>query len=113
MIGLALAIPVAAACAQGSAHEPSATPTLTLTNRNPLTVAGRHFTPRVKVRLVVSASGRQSQRVTPNRRGAFTATFTTAIDRCTIWSVTATQSGQARVLIRGGAKPGCAPAGAP
>ena len=107
-LALALATAVAAACASGSARKPR--PTLTMTSRNPVIVAGRHFAPRVNVRVVVNTGATQSRNAVPNRHGAFTATFTTVIDRCTNWSVRATQPGRAPVLIRGGAKPGCPPA---
>jgi hypothetical protein len=83
-----------------------------LANRNPVTVAGRHFRPRVKVHLIVTVGSTQSRNVRPNGQGAFTATFTTVIDRCTQWSVSATQTGRAPVLIHG-ARPQCPPAGAP
>jgi len=109
-LALALALAVAAACASGSARKPPAA--LSLTSRNPVVVTGRHFTPRVRVRLVVGAAARQSRTVIPNRHGTFTATSTTVIDRCTNWSVRASQPGRTPVLIRG-AKPQCAPAGAP
>jgi hypothetical protein len=106
LMGLVLATAVAASCA-ASAHKPS--PTLTLASRNPVVVSGHHFTPRRKVHLVVTATRTQSRAVTANRQGTFTAAFATVIDRCTSWSVTATQPGHAPVVIRG-AKPQCPPA---
>jgi hypothetical protein len=107
VLALALATAVAAACASGSARNPR--PALTLTSRTPVIVAGRHFAPRVKVLVVVNTGATQSRNAVPNRHGAFTATFTAVIDRCTNWSVRATQPGRAPVLIRG-AKPACPPA---
>ncbi len=119
--GIGLAVPVAAACAAGStgttdragAQSKSASaPALTLTSRDPVSVAGRHFSPRLKVHLIVHAGATQSRTVRPNRHGAFTAAFTAVIDRCTNWSVSAAQTGHAPVMIRG-ARPQCPPAGAP
>jgi hypothetical protein len=106
-LALALATAVAAACASGSARKPA--PTLTLTSGNPVVIAGRHFAPRVKVRVVVNTGAKQSRNAVPNSHGAFTATFSAVIDRCTNWSVRATQPGRAPVVI-GSAKPGCPPA---
>lgn len=110
VIALAVATAVAAACAAGSPRKPA--PTLTLASHDPVSVAGRHFAPRLKVRLVVSAAQRQVRRVIANRHGAFSVSFTTVIDRCSVWSVSAAQPGRAPVVVRGGAKPGCPPAGA-
>jgi hypothetical protein len=108
--GLAVAILVATACAAGGAT-PHA-PTLTLRSRSPVTVVGRHFAPRVRVRITVTAARTLSRRATPNGHGTFTARFATVIDRCSSWSVTASQRGQAPVVIRG-ARPQCAPASPP
>jgi hypothetical protein len=78
-----------------------------------VTVAGRHFKPRTRVRVTLAVTGTQSRKVQTDAQGAFTTTFSTAIDRCSSWSVTASQPGRAPVVIRGGAKPQCAPAGTP
>jgi hypothetical protein len=110
VLALALATAVAAACASGSTRKPKAT--LTLASRNPVVVTGRHFTPRVKVQVVLRTGARQSRSAVPNGHGVFTATFSAVIDRCTSWSVRATQPGQAPLLIRGAAKPACPVAGA-
>ena len=111
-VAVVLAVaPGAAACAAGQAKDTS--PTLTLRSRNPVTVVGRHFIPHRRVRLMVSASGTQSRRVVANASGSFTATFSAvAIDRCTGWSVTASQRGLRPVVIHV-AKPECLPAGMP
>jgi hypothetical protein len=109
-VGFALAMPAATACAAGGARPHP--PTLTLTSRSPVTIVGRHFTPRVRVRITVTAARTLSSKATPNAHGTFTATFTTVIDRCSSWSVTASQRGQAPVVIRG-ARPQCPPASAP
>jgi hypothetical protein len=110
---VALAVPVAAACAQSSAHPTRSRPTLTLAGRHPMLVRGASFTPHVRVRLLVTVRRTLARSVVPNAGGAFTASFASVgVDRCTRWSVRAIQSGHAPVLI-GGAQPMCAPAGSP
>jgi hypothetical protein len=54
-----------------------------------------------------------SRRPLTNRDGAFTVTFPAVIDRCSGWSVTATQPGRTPVMLRSPAKPACAPLRAP
>jgi hypothetical protein len=110
VLGVLVAVPVAAALAAGGARH---APTLTLSSRSPVTVVGRHFTPRTLVRVTLAMAGTRSRKVQANAQGAFTTTFSTTIDRCSSWSVTASQPGRAPVVIRSGAKPLCAPAGTP
>jgi hypothetical protein len=105
---LALALPVAAACATGGRGPRRIAPTLTLTRRSPVTVTGRHFTPRVRLRITALAARTQSRTVRSNVQGGFTVVFSTVIDRCSGWSVRATEPGRAAIVIRG-AKPLCAP----
>ena len=109
-LALVVATAVAAACASGSAGK--SRPVLTVTRRSPVVVTGRHFSPHLKVHLLLRAVTTQTRTAIPNGGGAFTATFSTVIDRCTNWSVRAAQPGLAPVLIRG-SRPECAPAGSP
>jgi hypothetical protein len=108
--GAILALPVAAACATGGGRH---VPTLSLTHRDPVSVTGSHFTARARVTVTVVAATTQSRRLRADRHGSFTAAFSTVIDRCTSWSVSATQPGRGIVRISGHAKPQCAPAGVP
>jgi hypothetical protein len=89
-----------------------ATPHLTVTDRNPATVGGTGFKPRSRVRVTLTAGQTFVRRPIANRHGAFTATFPTAIDLCTSWSVSASQRHQAVVVLHG-PKPECAPASTP
>ena len=84
---------------------------LALVGHDPATVRGTGFKPRARVR--VTFDGTQVRRPVTNAQGAFTATFQTVVDRCTTWSVTASQPGRATVVLRGPAKPECAPASTP
>jgi len=110
VLGLVLGLGVTAACASGNASRPA--PVLALKSRDPVIVSGSHFTAHAAVRLLVVARVLQSRAVRTNARGAFTATFSAVIDRCSGWSVTASQRGRAPVVIRG-ARPECAPASTP
>lgn len=86
---------------------------LALVKGNPVTVSGHGFRPRVGVSLVLVDGGTLTRRPLANRYGRFTVTFSTALDRCSFWSVTATQPGRSMVTLRSPAKPECAPLGTP
>ncbi len=86
---------------------------LALVKSNPVTVAGRGFRPRVRVNLMLVDRGTLTRRPLANRNGTFTVSFGTTLDRCSGWSVTATQTGRALVILRSPAKPECAPLRAP
>lgn len=86
---------------------------LALVKGNPVTVSGRGFRPRVRVRLILNARGTFTRRPLANRYGSFTVTFATTLDRCSGWMVTATQTGRSMVVLRSPAKPECAPLRAP
>lgn len=96
---------VRAAAAGGAAR---ATPSLVLTRLSPVTVRGRHFRPRIRVKLTLVTQRGLSRSARPGASGGFTLTFPTAIDRCSSWSVSASQAGRA-VVLHGAAKPECAP----
>ena len=87
----------------------SSGPRLVVLKRHPLTVQGRHFKPHAHVRVTLISSAQTTKRVTVSRSGRFTVTFTQTPDRCTQWTVRATQPGRAPVLVRG-PKPQCLPA---
>jgi hypothetical protein len=86
---------------------------LALVKGNPVTVSGHGFRPRVRVHLVLVDQGTLTRRLLTNRNGRFTVTFPAALDRCSFWSVTATQPGRSMVILRSPAKPECAPLGTP
>ena len=88
------------------------TPQLIVVSSHPLTIAGRHFKPHSHVRVTLSSVGQTTKRVTVKGNGRFTVVFSTAVDRCTQWTVKATQPGHAPVFKRG-PKPQCTPAGTP
>jgi hypothetical protein len=90
----------------------SSTPRLFVVSSHPLTIAGRHFKPRSHVRVTLSSVGQTSKRIAVKSNGRFTVVFSAAVDRCTQWTVKASQPGRAAVLLRG-PKPQCTPAGTP
>ncbi len=94
------------AAARGDQHP---TPRLAVTNRDPLTIRGRGFEPRSGIRVTVTAQRTSVRRLRANRIGAFAVTFSTVVDRCTSWSVSATQR-QRLVAVLRGPKPECPPA---
>ncbi len=84
-------------------------PSLTVTARNPVIVRAAHFAPRSRVSVTLVTARTLSRHARPDGQGRFQITFPAVIDRCTSWSVSATQRNHARVVLRG-AKPECAPA---
>ena len=94
-------------------HATRSKASLRVVRMNPATVAGRGFAPRrrVHVRLVVDQT--ISRRPLANRSGAFTVQFPAVIDRCSGFTVTASQQNHQTVVLRSPAKPACAPAGTP
>ncbi len=98
----ALAVPAGAAAAHRAA--------LTLTSGHPVTVTGTGFTAHRRVRVTFVSDGRQVRRPRADGAGRFSATFPAVVDRCSIWTVRASQLGRATVILRGGPKPGCTPA---
>jgi hypothetical protein len=111
LIVATLALVCAAVLVLSSASGAGARPVahLTLVRSNPVTVSGRGFRPHVRVALRVVAHTTVTRRPLANSNGRFTVTFPTVIDRCSGWSVTATQSGRSPVMLRSPAKPECAP----
>lgn len=88
-------------------------PHLAMLRAHPVTVSGRGFKARTRIRLVLMADGTMTRRPLTSRHGTFSQTFPTTIDRCSGWSVTATQPGRAPIVLRSPAKPECAPLRAP
>jgi hypothetical protein len=94
-------------------HATRSSPSLRMINRNPATVTGRGFKPhrRVHVRLMVGHT--LSRTPVANRAGTFTVQFPTVIDRCSGFTVTASQQNHPAVVLQAPPKPECAPAGTP
>lgn len=75
-----------------------------------VTVRGVHFQPRKRVHVSLIAARTVSLNVVANGRGGFTVTFSSVvIDRCSSFSVLASQRQGATVMLHG-AKPECPPA---
>jgi hypothetical protein len=89
------------------------TTSLTLTRRSPVTVSGHGFRPRVHVHVRLIATRTLSRTPKANRSGSFIVTFPVVIDRCSAWSISAAQPHSATAVLRGPAKPECAPASTP
>lgn len=106
----ALVATVIALAAVSSAAGSSSPPRLRMIKQTPLTVRGSHFKPHSMVKVTLISAAKTTKHVTAGRYGRFTVTFSSAVvDRCTQWTVKATQPGRAPVLIHG-PKPACAPA---
>ena len=88
-------------------------PTLRMIRLNPATFAGRGFKPHRRVHVRLIADQTMSRRPLANRAGAFTVQFPTVIDRCSGFTVTASQPNLSTVVLHSPAKPACAPAGTP
>jgi hypothetical protein len=101
-----------AALASGAQNAHQARAALTLTSHDPASLRGTGFKPHSRVRVTLLQGQKLVRRPSTNVHGTFTTTFSTAIDRCSAWSITATQPGRAPVVLHG-AKPECAPASTP
>src|SRR5690349_13713434 len=105
-----LLLATAAALAIGAPRAQQARAALALTRLHPLTVRGTGFKPNTRVRVTLVQAQRLVRRPMASSRGTFTATFSAVvIDRCSGWSVTASQPGRATVILHG-PKPECPPA---
>jgi hypothetical protein len=113
LVGLVLVLGAAATLASGAqtAHQTRAS--LTLKSLSPVTVQGSGFRPRTRVRVALVESQMLVRRPIVSSHGTFTTTFPAVIDRCSAWSISASQPGRAPAMLRGAAKPECAPASTP
>lgn len=105
----ALVVPVSIAA--GEQRASPAGSALTLMSSHPVTVRGHGFAARTRVRVTLSMRGKLVRRPTADVQGRFTVAFPAVIDRCSAWTISASQPGRATVLLHG-AKPACAPASA-
>jgi hypothetical protein len=112
LLALAAAASIAAT-GLASANSGNRAAKLVLKSHNPAAVSGTGFKPRSRVRVTFVSSQTLVRRLMTNSLGAFTATFPTVVDRCTAFSVSASQPGRATVVLRIPAKPECAPMSTP
>jgi hypothetical protein len=110
VVALVMLAGTAATLAIGAPRAHDARATLAITSRNPVTVRGTGFKPRTRVRVALVEAHKLVRQPLASSRGTFTATFSSAvIDRCSGWTVTASQPGRATVILHG-ARPECPPA---
>ena len=83
---------------------------LRMVRLNPVTITGHGFKAhrRVHVRLMVGHT--ISRTPLANRAGSFTVQFQTVVDRCSGFTVTASQQNRPTVVLQVPPKPACAPA---
>jgi hypothetical protein len=109
----ALAMAVALACSAGTAlgggSDAALKPTLQIVRETPLTIRGRAFRARERVR--VSAAGRSSH-VRATRHGTFVVALT-GVDRCNIVRIVAVGAAGSRAVLKILPAPQCPPMGNP
>ena len=85
-------------------------PTLRLAKFQPLTVVGRSFSPRERVRVQVRAPEVATRRAIADQTGSFTVRFVDiGATRCDVVRVVAIGSGSGRVVLKELPSPACAP----
>jgi hypothetical protein len=94
-------------------HATRSSPSLRMVRLNPATVAGRGFPPHRRVHVRLMTGGTLSRRSLANGAGKFTVQFPTVIDRCSGFTITASEPNYAAVVLRAPPKPQCAPAMTP
>ena len=109
LVALFLLLGTAATLAIGAPRARQARAALVLTRRNPVTVRGTGFKPDARVRVTLVEAHKLVRRPLASSRGTFTTTFSAVIDRCSGWTITASQPGRATVILHA-AKPQCPPA---
>ncbi len=112
LVAVVASLSVAAALASGAQEAHQTRAGLALKSRNPVTVRGIGFKAHSRVTVTLFVGRKLVRRPLADRLGTFTASFPAVIDRCSAWSLTASQAGRAPVVLRG-AKPECAPAATP
>jgi len=106
---LAALLGVAATLASGAPRAHQARAALVLVHRIPVTVRGTGFTPHARARVTLADVQKQVRRPLTSAHGTFTVTFSAVVDRCSGWTVIATQPGRPLVVLHG-PKPECPPA---
>jgi hypothetical protein len=116
VLGTAGLLAVAAIVGIASAttdHAQRSRTTLRMISMSPATFAGRGFRPHRRVTVRLMSAQTRSRRPLANRAGAFTVKFSTVLDRCSGFTVTASQPNRPTAILRAPPKPECAPAGTP
>ncbi|HWE10804.1 MAG TPA: hypothetical protein VG325_15745 [Solirubrobacteraceae bacterium] len=118
-VSLIVALPVLGVCgtlavasAAVTGRTASGQRSLVLIKRDPVMVQGRGFRSRSRVRVTLVAQRTYVRHAQTNSHGTFTASFATAVTRCTSWSLTALQGNAPPVVVHG-PQPQCAPASTP
>jgi len=83
---------------------------LRMVRLNPVTITGHGFKARRRVHVRLMVGHTISRRPLANRSGAFTVQFPTVVDRCSGFTVTASQQNRPTVVLQLPPKPACAPA---
>jgi hypothetical protein len=109
VVALLALLATAATLAIGAPRAHQARAALVISKRNPVTVRGTGFRPHTRVRVTLVEAQKLVRRPLASSRGTFTATFSAVLDRCSGWTVTASQPGRATVILHG-ARPECPPA---
>jgi hypothetical protein len=86
---------------------------LVLRSHDPATVNGTGFKARSRVRVTYAGAQTFVRRPGTNSLGAFTTTFPTVVDRCSGFTVSASQPERAPIVLRSPARPECTPASTP
>jgi hypothetical protein len=83
---------------------------LRMVRLNPVTITGHGFKAHRRVHVRLMAGHTMSRRPLANRSGSFTVQFPTVVDRCSGFTVTASQQNRPAVVLQVPPKPACAPA---
>jgi hypothetical protein len=111
-LALLVLVATAATLASGAQTARPARAALVLKSRSPAMVGGTGFRPDRRVRVTLFEGQTFVRWPRTSGQGTFTTSFPAVIDRCSAWSITASQPGRRSVVLRG-AKPECAPASTP
>ena len=113
VVVLLVALGLAATLANGAPTARQARAALVVTNRHPATVRGTGFKPSSRVKVTMAEGQTLVRRPLTNSSGTFTTSFPMVIDRCSGFTISASQPGRTTVVLRSPAKPECAPASTP
>ena len=107
---LAAAALLAAVGAAAGESSSTASPTLRLLDRAPLTVRGQSFRARERVRITATGDATATRIVRASVAGAFTVVFTGAtVDRCSAVRVAALGAGGSHAALKLMPSPACLP----
>src|SRR5690349_24112473 len=98
VVALLALLATAATLAIGASRALQARAALVIARRNPVTVRGTGFRSHTPVRVTLVEAQKLVRRPLTSSRGTFTATFSAVLDRCSGWTITASQPGRATVI---------------